>query len=106
MGARHLAYAADHAALVDAFVRLAEATGEARWIELARQIANALIELFWDDERAGLFTTGIDAEHLDPAIDMVVRVVLSHVMQPSSSPEQTGADIAWLAGRVLGSPPA
>ena len=28
----HLAYAADHAALVDAFTRLAEATGEARWI--------------------------------------------------------------------------
>ena len=31
-GARHLAYAADHAALVDAFTRLYEATGEARWI--------------------------------------------------------------------------
>src|SRR5690606_17565168 len=29
-GARHLAFAADHAALVDAFVRLAEATGQAR----------------------------------------------------------------------------
>jgi hypothetical protein len=32
---------------------------------------------------------------------MVVRVVLSHVMQPSSSPERTGADIAWLAGLAL-----
>ena len=30
--ARHLAYAADHAWLVEAFVRLAEATGRARWI--------------------------------------------------------------------------
>ena len=45
---------------------------------------------------------GIDPAHLDPAIDMVVRVVLSHVMQPSGSPERTGADIAWLAGQVLG----
>ena len=44
---------------------------------------------------------GIDPAHLDPAIDMVVRVVLSHVMQPSSSPEKTGDDIAWIAGRVL-----
>ena len=35
-GARHLAYAADHAALVDAFTRLAEATGQARWIDEAR----------------------------------------------------------------------
>ncbi|MDT0187545.1 TetR family transcriptional regulator [Microbacterium sp. ARD31] len=52
--------------------------------------------------RVAPYAPGIDAEHLDPAIDMVVRVVLSHVMQPSSSPEQTGADIAWLAGRVLG----
>ena len=48
--ARHLAYAADHAALVDAFTRLAEATGEARWIAEARTAADALLDLFWDDE--------------------------------------------------------
>jgi uncharacterized protein YyaL (SSP411 family) len=62
--ARHLAYAADHATLVDAFTRLAEATGEARWIEAARETAHALLELFWDDEGGGLFTTGHDAEEL------------------------------------------
>ena len=32
---------------------------------------------------------------------MVVRVVLSHVMQPSATPEATADDIAWLAGDVL-----
>jgi hypothetical protein len=47
------------------------------------------------------YAPGIDAAHLDPAIDMVVRVVLSHVMQPSGTPAQTGADIAWLARQVL-----
>ena len=62
--ARHLAYAADHAALVDAFTRLAEATGEARWITAARGAADALLDLFWDDEAGGLFTTGHDAEAL------------------------------------------
>lgn len=51
--------------------------------------------------RVAPYAPGIDAEHLDPAIDMVVRVVLSHVMQPSGPPQQTAADIAWLAGRVL-----
>jgi uncharacterized protein YyaL (SSP411 family) len=61
---RILAYAADHAALVDAFVRLAEATGEARWIDHARATADAMLALFWDDERGGLFTTGSDAERL------------------------------------------
>jgi uncharacterized protein YyaL (SSP411 family) len=63
-GARHLAYAADHAALVDAFVRLAEATGEARWVAEARSAADALVALFWDDERGGVYTTGSDAERL------------------------------------------
>ncbi|MCU1353898.1 MAG: hypothetical protein JWM05_3107 [Acidimicrobiales bacterium] len=62
--ARHLALAADHAALVDAFTRLAEATGEARWIAAARDVADDLLRLFWDDEGAGLFTTGHDAERL------------------------------------------
>jgi AcrR family transcriptional regulator len=40
-------------------------------------------------------------DRLDAAIDAVVRVVLSHVMQPSGSPEETAEDIAWIAGRVL-----
>lgn len=45
--------------------------------------------------------TGLDAEQLDVAIDMVVRVVLSHVMQPSASPAETADGIAWMAARVL-----
>jgi uncharacterized protein YyaL (SSP411 family) len=63
-GPRHLAYAADHGALVDAFVRLAEATGEARWVDAAVQTADALLDLFWDPQRGGVFTTGSDAERL------------------------------------------
>jgi uncharacterized protein YyaL (SSP411 family) len=62
--ARHAALAADHAALVDAFTRLAELTGEARWIDAARATADTLIEHFWDDDNAGLFTTADDAEAL------------------------------------------
>jgi uncharacterized protein YyaL (SSP411 family) len=63
-GARHLAYAADHAWLVDAFTRLAEATGQARWIDHARAAADALLALFRDREGGGVFTTGSDAEQL------------------------------------------
>ncbi len=63
-GARHLAYATDHGALVDAFTRLAEATGEARWITEARSAADALLDLFWDPAHGGVFTTGDDAEAL------------------------------------------
>ncbi|MET0727720.1 MAG: thioredoxin domain-containing protein, partial [Acidimicrobiales bacterium] len=63
-GGRHLGYATDHGALLDAFTRLAEATGEARWIDEARGAADALLDLFWDEERGGVFTTGHDAETL------------------------------------------
>ncbi len=52
-------------------------------------------------ERVAPYEIGLDADHLEAAIDMVVRVVLSHVMQPSDSPHETAADIAWIAARVL-----
>ena len=63
-GAKHLAFAGDHAALVDAFTRLAEATGQARWIGEARAVADVMLELFWDTDQGGLFTTGSDGEQL------------------------------------------
>jgi uncharacterized protein YyaL (SSP411 family) len=62
--ARHEALAADHAALIDAFTRLAEATGQARWIEEAMLTADTMLEWFWDPEQGGLFTTAEDAEAL------------------------------------------
>ncbi|MGH9118420.1 MAG: thioredoxin domain-containing protein [Acidimicrobiales bacterium] len=63
-GARHLAFAADYAAMVDAFTGLAEASGEARWIERATETADGMLDLFWDPEEGGLFTTGDDGERL------------------------------------------
>jgi uncharacterized protein len=62
--ARHMALAADHAALVDAFTRLAEATGEARWINEAVRTADTMLDWFFDPEQGGLFTTAEDAEAL------------------------------------------
>ena len=52
-------------------------------------------------ERLEPYELGLDEPHLDAAIDMVVRVVLSHVMQPSGTPAATANDIAWVAARVL-----
>ena len=63
-GARHLAYAADHAAVIDAFTRLGELTGQAHWTGAAVETAHALLDLFWDEDEGGLFTTGHDAEAL------------------------------------------
>jgi uncharacterized protein YyaL (SSP411 family) len=63
-GARHLALAGDYAALVDAFTRLAEATGHARWIDVARHAADTMLDRYWDVDRGGLFTVADDGEEL------------------------------------------
>ena len=62
--ARHCALAADHATLIDGFTRLAELTGQARWIDSAREVVDVLLDHFWDVDRGGLFTTPDDGEHL------------------------------------------
>ena len=64
VGSRHLAYAADYAAVVDGFTRLGEATGEKCWTEMAVETADSLIDLFEDRENGGFFTTGNDADPL------------------------------------------
>ena len=52
-------------------------------------------------DRVTPYDIGLDGAHLDVAIDVVVRVVLSHVMQPTAPPAETADGIAWLAGRAL-----
>jgi AcrR family transcriptional regulator len=44
----------------------------------------------------------LDSHRVEVLIDMVVRLVLSHVMNPSGSPAETAGSIGWIAGRVLG----
>ena len=62
--ARLNAYLEDHAYLVEALLRLYEATLEVRWFDSAREIADAMIERFADEERGGFFTTSHDHEEL------------------------------------------
>ncbi|MFA5774319.1 MAG: thioredoxin domain-containing protein [Ilumatobacteraceae bacterium] len=62
--ARHSALASDLAALVDAFTRLGEASGQARWIAHAREVAEQLLDHYWDSQNGGLFTTADDGQQL------------------------------------------
>jgi AcrR family transcriptional regulator len=47
------------------------------------------------------FETGLDEDGLSTAVDAIIRLVLSHVMQPAKTPAEAAADIAWVAGHVL-----
>ena len=62
--ARHLAVATDYAWLIEACVRLSEWSGRSVWRERARIVADEMLDLFWDDESGGVFSTGRDAEAL------------------------------------------
>jgi len=53
-------------------------------------------------ERVVGFDLDLSTQQLEGAIDVIVRVVLSHVMQPSGSPEETADMLAFIAQRVLG----
>lgn len=46
---------------------------------------------------------GIDRDDptILPAIDTVVRIALSHVMQPGGSPDEVGHHIAWMVERLV-----
>jgi uncharacterized protein YyaL (SSP411 family) len=61
--ARHLAYAADYAWVVDMCTRLAELTGRRRWLDEAQRSARDMLRLFAGDD-GFLYTTGGDAEEL------------------------------------------
>jgi hypothetical protein len=47
------------------------------------------------------FDTGLDAKHERIAVEAIIRMVLSHVMQPAKPPAEAASDIAWLAGHAL-----
>jgi uncharacterized protein YyaL (SSP411 family) len=54
----------DYAYLADGLFALWEATFEPRWIEAAQELVGRMIDLFWDEQGGGFFSTGTDHETL------------------------------------------
>ena len=54
----------DHAAVALGFLAVYELTFDESWVDRAREIADATIEWFWDDETGAFFDTAKDAERL------------------------------------------
>jgi len=113
-GARHPAYAADHAWLVDAFTRLAELTGAVRWTIRAIEVADILLDRFHDDEDGGFFTTAHDAEVLivrtkdildgaTPSANAVSAVALARLGALTGDPRYSDAarEIVAMLGALL-----
>jgi uncharacterized protein len=116
--ARHLAVAADHAWLVEACLRVSELTGQRVWRERALSVAHALLDLFWDGDGAGFFTTGHDAEALVvrpkefidgavPATNSIATAALLrlHALTDDARVRQAAERTVALVGPMLGQHP-
>ena len=57
-------YLEDYAAVADGLLALYQTTYEATWYQTARDIADAMVRLFWDEESNAFFDTAADAETL------------------------------------------
>ena len=62
--AKHNAYLEDYAFMIEGLLQLAQATWEQRWLTAARELADKMIEQFWDTAEGGFFFTGHDHESL------------------------------------------
>jgi len=62
--ARFNAYLEDYACLIDGLISLYEATFDLGWIRVAEELADQMIQLFWDEEGHGFYFTSEDHESL------------------------------------------
>ncbi|MFL6285384.1 MAG: thioredoxin domain-containing protein [Pyrinomonadaceae bacterium] len=62
--AKHVGFLDDYAYVASAFVTLYETTGNLRWLEEARALADKMVEEFWDEEGGGFFYNGRSGEQL------------------------------------------
>jgi uncharacterized protein YyaL (SSP411 family) len=62
--ARLKGYLEDHAMVAAALVAVYEATFDRRWVDAARDIADEMVALFWDDGIEAFYDTGRDHESL------------------------------------------
>jgi uncharacterized protein YyaL (SSP411 family) len=117
--ARHLALCADYAWVIEGCTRLAELTGERRWLERAGMVADQMIELFADEERGGFFTTGRDGEallvrgkdYLDgalPSTNAIAALALARLGALSAQDRYRSAaqGVLNLGGSLLGKHPS
>jgi uncharacterized protein YyaL (SSP411 family) len=62
--AKHAGFLDDYSYVVSALVTLFETTGSIRWLEQAMELADKMIEEFWDAEEGGFFYNGRSGEKL------------------------------------------
>ena len=57
-------YLDDYTFFVRGLLGLYQATGDKAWLNSAKRLTDAMIQLFWDDKNGGFYYTKADAKHL------------------------------------------
>ena len=57
-------YLDDYAFFVQGLLGLYQATGDEEWLNSAKELTDAMIQLFWDNKNGGFYYTKADAKHL------------------------------------------
>ena len=57
-------YLDDYAFFVRGLLRLYQGTRDEAWLNSAKELTDAMIQLFWDDKNGGFYYTKADAKHL------------------------------------------
>lgn len=88
-------YIEDHANLADGLVELFQATGELKYLNASRSLADTMIRHFWDEEEGGLFFTSDDHEEL---------IVRNKDFYDNATPSgnSVAADVFLKLGRLTG----
>jgi len=58
------AYLEDYANVIDGLLELYQLTFELNWLQAARDLAETMLALFWDERHGGFFQTSVDHEAL------------------------------------------
>ncbi len=101
------AYLEDHAFLLRGLIALHRATGDVRWLNEARSLADQMVNLFWDESAGGFFRTASGQEivltRLKSAADSVLPSGNSAAVQALVELARLTKDdrYAELAGRTL-----
>jgi uncharacterized protein YyaL (SSP411 family) len=112
-------FSTDYAALAEGLLALYRVTGEQRWVQLARRLADSLLEKFLDERDGGFFLTAGDTKlwlREKPASDgasLAVNGIAIHVLldlgrftRETAYSEQARQTAAWLSAQLQDSPAA
>jgi uncharacterized protein YyaL (SSP411 family) len=91
------AFADDHALLAGALLTLYETTSDLTWFRAARDLCDALVRLFADEERDGFFQTGADA---DPLVVRPKELYDNAVPSGNSAAAETLQRLALFSGEA------